>query len=71
MRFISASVGSGSAASRARSAGSRGDNVIVTSLDQAGWWVTRTPSGDALVRAVAAILDDLAVQMRAADYAGG
>jgi hypothetical protein len=38
-------------------------------MDREVWFVTGTPSGEALVRAVAAAVDDLAGQTRA--YAGG
>lgn len=38
-------------------------------LDTEVWFVTGIPSGEALVRAVAAVVDDLAGQTRA--YAGG
>lgn len=34
-------------------------------MDTEVWWVTGTPSGEALVRAVAEVVDDLADQMRA------
>ena len=38
-------------------------------MDREVWFVTGTPSGDALVRAAAEVVDDLAGQTRA--YAGG
>jgi hypothetical protein len=38
-------------------------------LDREVWFVTGTPSGDALVRAAAEVVDDLAGQTRV--YAGG
>jgi hypothetical protein len=38
-------------------------------LDREVWFVTGTPSGEALVRAAAEVVDDLAGQTRA--YAGG
>jgi hypothetical protein len=38
-------------------------------MDREVWFVTGSPSGEAMARAVAAVVDDLAVQTRA--YAGG
>ena len=41
----------------------------IVELDREVWFVTGTPSGDAVVRAVAEVVDDLAEQTR--PYAGG
>jgi hypothetical protein len=48
---------------------SAGGVEMAEELDREVWFVTGTPSGDALVRAAAEVVDDLAGQTRV--YAGG